>query len=141
MRGARLLPAAAAALALCGCEAGQEPAPAKTAQPAPPAAPPEPAGPPPPPYVGLWAARPELCPQGAWVFDRDKVVTAGEVACAFRAVNETRAGYQVMAECTAEGEAKAYHFTLTLTDPAPPRTMTVSRGPWDGPVTLIRCPG
>lgn len=131
----------ALAAGLVACQAEAPPAPVKSAEAPPPAAPPTPPEPPPPPYVGLWAARADLCPSGAWVFDRDRVVTAGEVACEFQQVTETSSGFQVTAACSHEGETKPYQFNLTLTDPAPPRSMTVSRGPWDGPITLMRCAG
>lgn len=135
--------AAGAALAagLCGCQEEAPSAPAKTVAAPPPTVAPPPAPEPPPPYVGLWAAKADLCPSGAWVFDRERVVTAGEVACEFQQVTPTSSGFQVTATCSAEGEAKPYQFSLTLTDPAPPRSMTVTRGPWDGPITLMRCPG
>lgn len=130
---------AVAALGLAACQ--PEPAaPARTAEAVPPPAPPAPPEPPPPPYVGLWAARADLCPSGAWVFDRNNVVTAGEVACEFREVAETSTGFQVIANCAVDGENRPYQFNLTLTDPAPPRAMTVSRGPWNGPITLLKCP-
>lgn len=129
--------AIAAGLSACQQEA---PAPPAKAEPPPPAAPPAPPEPPAPPYAGLWAAKASLCPSGAWVFDRDKVVTAGEVACEFQQVTETGAGFQVTATCSAEGEAKPYQFNLTLAGSEPQRSMTVSRGPWDGPITLMRCP-
>lgn len=135
-----LLVGAALAAGLSACQDEPPPAPAKVAEAPPPPAPPAPPEPTPPPYVGLWAANASLCPQGAWVFDHDKVVTAGEVACEFEQVSETSSGYQVTATCSAEGETKPYQFSLTLTDPAPPRSMTVSRGAWDGPITLMRCP-
>jgi hypothetical protein len=128
----------AVAAGLSACQGEAPPAPAKAIEPPPPA-PASPPEPPPPAYVGLWAADASLCPDRAWVFDRDRVVTAGEVACEFQQVTETNTGFQVTATCSAEGEAKPYRFSLTLTDPAPPPSMTVSRGPWDGPITLMRC--
>lgn len=133
-----LVMAVAAGLAACRAE---PPPSAQAAQVPPPAPTPTPPEPPPPPYVGLWAAGPDLCPNGAWVFDRDRVVTAGEIACEFRDVAATSSGFQVIANCLVDGEAKPYQFNLTLTDPAPPRSMTVSRGPWRGPITLMNCPG
>jgi hypothetical protein len=127
------------AAGLGACQEEAAPAAQITAAAPAPAVPPAPPEPPPPPYVGLWAAGADLCTSGAWVFDRDRVVTAGEVACEFQQVTGTNSGFQVTAACSHEGETKPYQFNLTLTDPAPPRSMTVSRGPWNGPITLMRC--
>nr|QQZ49312.1 hypothetical protein JKL49_19905 [Phenylobacterium glaciei] len=67
----------------------------------PPPAPPKPL-PPPASYIGRWAATAELCAKGAWVFETDKVSTAGEVGCQFGSVSPTPTGYQTAASCTAE---------------------------------------
>ena len=90
-------------------------------------------------YVGRWAARPNLCAGGAWTFAADRLSTAGEVSCTFREVERTQSGWEIAAACTAEGPAKDAELVLTLTDPAPPETMTVSGGPFES-VTLRRCP-
>ena len=90
-------------------------------------------------YVGRWAARPELCAAGAWTFAADRLTTAGEVACSFQQVERTAAGWEIAASCTAQAPAQDAELTLTLTDPAPPETMTVSGGPFES-VTLRRCP-
>jgi hypothetical protein len=127
-------------LAVTACEGPQIAAPAKIAA-APPVAPIQPADPPPPAYVGLWAARPDLCPQGAWMIDEDKLATAGEVGCAFRSVSPTPDGFAVTATCTAESEPQRYRFNLAVAGAGAAQKMTVSRGPWDGPVTLVRCSG
>ena len=90
-------------------------------------------------YVGRWAAQPNLCAAGAWTFARDRLSTAGEVSCTFRKVERTQSGWEIAASCTAEAPARDATLTLTLTDPAPPETMTVSGGPFES-VTLRRCP-
>ena len=90
-------------------------------------------------YVGRWAAAPNLCASGAWVFTAESLQTAGEVSCRFRRIDRTSAGWEVDASCTAEGPAQDAELTLTLTDPAPPETMTVAGGPLQS-VTLRRCP-
>ncbi|WP_041373506.1 hypothetical protein [Phenylobacterium zucineum] len=92
-------------------------------------------------FVGRWAAEPGLCADGAWLFRTDGVSTAGEVSCAFRSVTATASGYRIDATCAAEGEETSSEITLAMTDPAPPQSMTVSGGPWAGPITLMRCPG
>lgn len=91
-------------------------------------------------YVGRWAARPELCRDGAWRFEARRVATAGEVTCDFDRVSPTASGYEIEARCTAEGASSPQTFTLTMTDPAAPETMTVAGGPWSGATTLALCP-
>lgn len=128
-----------AVLALAACSDERPPASGQGPAPAPgataPARPAEPAS-----YVGRWAARPELCQAGAWTFEPGGVTTAGEVACDFQEVAPEASGWRVKATCVAQAPPQAHDFSLTLTDPAPPQSMTVTGGPWDGPVTLVRCP-
>ncbi|MCR5876350.1 hypothetical protein LRS10_20705 [Phenylobacterium sp. J426] len=92
------------------------------------------------PFVGRWAASPELCADGAWVFRTDGVSTAGEVSCRFASVEPSASGYRIAAACSHEGSESEGEIGLSITDPAPPESMTVSGGPWNGPVTLRRCP-
>ncbi len=121
---------AALALAACGPTASDpEPRAPAASSPAAPAR-----------YVGRWAARPELCRDGAWRFEAKRVATAGEVACEFEQVSPTASGYEISARCTAEGASTPQTFTLTMTDPAAPEAMTVAGGPWSGATTLTRCP-
>jgi hypothetical protein len=131
------------ALAACGREDGATLDPGGSVGPPPPplqqVSPQQPASP--ASYVGRWAARPELCAGGAWVFEEQRVTTAGEVSCDFTKVAPMASGYQVEARCVAQGPPADSTFMLTLTDPAPPQTMTVNGGPWDAGVTLVRCPG
>lgn len=126
----RLALFAALALAACGPPAPNARPDAGTVSPAV-----EPAR-----YVGRWAARPELCRDGAWRFETRRVATAGEVACDFDKVSPTASGYEIEARCTAEGASAPQRFTLTMTDPAAPEAMTVAGGPWSGATTLARCP-
>lgn len=137
MEGQRIMGVAAIvaglALGACAREEAAEGPPAPTTMPA--DGPAERAS-----YIGRWAATPELCSDGAWAFEEARVVTAGEVACDFQEVTPIATGYEVSATCWAEGPPQAGTFMLTLTDPAPPQTMSVTGGPWAGPVTLVRCP-
>lgn len=91
-------------------------------------------------FVGRWAAQPQLCADGGWVFRTDGVSTAGEVSCTFRKVEPSASGYRIQAACTHEGSVSDGEIGLSLTDPAPPQSMTVEGGPWNGPITLQRCP-
>ena len=111
--------------------------------------PPPTGGPPPGPpapvptqasFIGRWAATADLCTTGAWVFDADRVSTAGEVGCRFGSVSPIPTGYLINASCTAEGPPQPKTFTLTMLGGTPP-SMTVAGGPWSAPVTLHLCAG
>ncbi|HVI33395.1 hypothetical protein [Phenylobacterium sp.] len=91
-------------------------------------------------YVGRWAATPALCAEGAWMFEPGRVATAGEVSCDFTTVTPQAAGYQVGAKCLAEGTAEPQTFQLALAGAGAAQRMTVTGGPWSGPITLMRCP-
>ncbi len=128
-------------LAACQRRAEGPPPPPPIGGPLP--APPQPAPPPAPTqasFIGRWAATADLCAKGAWVFEADKVSTAGEVGCAFKTVTTTATGYHIDATCTAEGPPTAQVFTLTFLKATPP-AMTVTGGPWAAPVTLHICAG
>lgn len=90
-------------------------------------------------YVGRWAATPELCENGAWEFQARALSTAGEVSCQFDQVTPTASGFDIEARCVAQAPETRHTLTLTLTDPAPPQSMTAAGGPWSGSVTLMRC--
>jgi len=130
-------------LAFAACERTETPPKTTAVAEAPVGETPAPAAEPafqPPSFVGRWAAEPKLCAAGAWVFRTDGVSTAGEVSCAFRRVEPSASGYRIQAACTHEGSQSDTEIGLSLTDPAPPQSMTVEGGPWSGPITLQRCP-
>ena len=91
-------------------------------------------------YVGRWAVSLAGCQADAWEFAKDRLSTAGEVACTFAKVAPTPAGYTVQAECAAQGPQTPQTFTLTFAGVGAAETMTVTGGPWSGPVALVRCP-
>lgn len=91
-------------------------------------------------YVGRWAVSLAGCQAGAWDFRKDRLATAGEVACTFAKVAPTPAGYTVQAECVAQGPRQPQSFTLTFSGVGAAETMTVAGGPWTGPIALVRCP-
>lgn len=141
----RALYALGLCLAVAGC--GQEaPGPDRTATEPAPAAGPAPTTaltadvPQPAPYVGRWAATAALCADGAWMFEPGRVATAGEVSCDFTTVTPQGAGYQVSAKCLSEGAAEPQTFQLAMAGAGSARSMTVTGGPWAGPITLMRCP-
>ena len=77
---------------------------------------------------------------GAWMFEPGRVATAGEVSCDFTTVTPQAAGYQVSAKCLSEGTAEPQTFQLALAGAGAAQSMTVTGGPWTGPITLMRCP-
>jgi len=135
----RLIPLAAVLLALAACgEKGSKDVapPGSEPQPDPP---PGPVGPPvatPASYVGVWAASPELCRNGAWNVRADGLETAGEVSCNWNPA-DVRSGEgqsTVDATCHAEGEASS--ATLTLAGDGD--SLAITGGPFTG-VPLARC--
>lgn len=130
-----------ALLGAAACGRQEEPPPVTAAAEVPPeTVPPQPAPVGPPAYEGRWAVSADLCEKGAWDFRQDGVSTAGEVSCAFREVEPSASGYRIQAACTHEGSRSDSEIGLSITDPAPPLSMTVEGGPWNGPITLQRCP-
>ncbi|RJF91415.1 hypothetical protein [Sphingomonas cavernae] len=55
-------------------------------------------------FIGVWAAEPGLCQEGAWRFSERDLATAGEVSCDFDRINPVPGGYDIAAMCTAEGD-------------------------------------
>ena len=86
-------------------------------------------------FVGRWAASPELCASGAWVFSPDRLVTAGEVACDFQEVTADADGWTVRASCTAQAPAEPATLRLSRAEGG---GLAVSGGPFQ-PVTLRLC--
>ena len=127
-----------AALTVVACsEQPAEPA----AQAPPPSAPSVPAAQPTlPSYVGRWAVSLAACQNGAWEFAKDKVGTAGEVSCQFDKVTPQASGYAIEAPCIAQAPPELQSFTLAFTGVGPAETMTITGGPWSGPINLVRCP-
>ena len=95
----------------------------------------EPPAPPRDGFVGRWAASPELCASGAWVFTGSQMVTAGEVACDFRQIRVSEDAWDVDATCTAEGPPQPATLRLAR---APGGGLRVEGGPFE-PVTLELC--
>ena len=91
-------------------------------------------------FVGRRAVSLAGCQAGSWDFQRDRLATAGEVACTFAKVTPTPAGYTIQAECVAQGPSQPQSFTLTFSGVGAAETMTVAGGPWTGPIALLRCP-
>jgi hypothetical protein len=88
-------------------------------------------------FVGRWAAREDLCREGAWVFTESGVSTAGEVSCTFDTARRVAAGYQIAATCTAHAPAKPYEIRLSYAESA--QALLVEGGPF-ADIGLIACP-
>lgn len=89
-------------------------------------------------FVGRWAARPDLCDEGAWVVTTEELTTAGEVACKFAGLRKTPTGYEVPATCWAEGPPQDHRLQFAYAQSA--GALLVSNGPF-ADMGLIRCPG
>jgi hypothetical protein len=88
-------------------------------------------------FVGRWAAREELCDDGAWVFTERGVSTAGEVSCTFDSAQRVPAGFEIAATCTAEGPPAPYDIRLRYAESA--QALLVEGGPF-ADIGLIACP-
>jgi len=125
------------ALPLAACEPSRPPAKAPVAvNPGPPG----PLQSQPPSYVGRWAASPDLCAAGAWVFTDKSLVTAGEVSCTFAQVTANDTGWIAEGACTAQGPAQPATLVLNTTRAGPGRSLAVSGGPFPGSQILALCP-
>ena len=90
-------------------------------------------------YIGVWAAEPSLCDAGAWTFERDRLETTGGVRCDIVDLEPGAGGWAMDVACSAEGERRPGRLTLVALDASTARTLSVSGGPFAGPVTLTRC--
>ena len=122
-------------LAACNPQS-QPPARAPAAQnPGPPLTP----DPMPPSYIGRWAATPDLCAAGAWVFTEKALNTAGEVGCTFTQVTPNDAGWIAEGACTAQAPAKPATLVLVTARSSAARTLAVSGGPFARAQVLVAC--
>ena len=87
-------------------------------------------------YVGVWAAKPNLCATGGWRFRPDGLVTAGETSCAFSRVTERAGGFDVAASCLQDGARKPSNLRLTFAESA--GGMMVEGAPFQ-PTGLVWC--
>jgi hypothetical protein len=90
-----------------------------------------------PRYVGRWAAASLGCDYPAWRFEADRLSTQGEVSCRFERVDAVAGGYEVTAQCVAEGPPEPHRITLAF--PESPKAMVLSGGPFAGPIGLVYC--
>lgn len=94
----------------------------------------------PPTYVGRWAARPDLCASGAWVFTDKTLTTAGEVSCTFTQITPNETGWIAEGGCIAQAPASPATLVLNTTGAGQTRTLAVSGGPFTAPRVLTSCP-
>ncbi|MBO9623258.1 MAG: hypothetical protein J7500_11160 [Sphingomonas sp.] len=88
-------------------------------------------------YVGRWAANEGLCKDGAWRFEERHLATAGEVSCDFDRVTQVSGGYDIHAQCLAEGNRTTEVIKVRFAESA--RAMLVE-SPTFREVGLIPCP-
>jgi len=89
-------------------------------------------------FVGVWAARPDLCPDLTWRFEADRVVTAGEVACWWDAPEPTADDYLLAATCVAEAPPAPAEIRLAREVDG---WMSVESAVWGERIVLQRCGG
>lgn len=87
-------------------------------------------------YVGVWAARPNLCRTGGWRFRPDGLVTAGETSCTFSNVTERAGGFDIAGSCLQDGARKPASMRLTFAESA--GGMMVEGAPFQ-PTGLVWC--
>ena len=93
-----------------------------------------------PAYVGRWAATASDCAARAWTFTGDRLTGPGGPACDIVGPEATPAGYSANSLCiVGSAPPKSGRLIMTLTGPAGGRTMTLSAGPFDPPINLLRC--
>ncbi|MET0183016.1 MAG: hypothetical protein ABW199_09045 [Caulobacterales bacterium] len=89
-----------------------------------------------PRFIGLWAASEEGCSASAWRITQDRLTTPGHIVCDFTNVREAPGGYNVAAECTAEGPKLSYNLELRFAESA--QSMMISGGPMED-IGLVYC--
>jgi hypothetical protein len=87
-------------------------------------------------YVGRWAANEGLCRDGAWRFEERHLATAGEVSCDFARVTHVADGYDVQAQCLAEGSRSDEVIKIRFAEAS--GAMSVASKTFS-PIALIRC--
>lgn len=90
-----------------------------------------------PRFVGEWAVSADGCTAPPWHWTAQGVSTEGGVSCAFTNIDITSTGYNIDASCSAAAPPAPYQIQLAFAESA--RAMMVSRGPWEGPISLIYC--
>jgi hypothetical protein len=91
-----------------------------------------------PPFVGTWSLDPTYCSAGQETENAPLVMTKErydqhESHCTFKSVEAKDSDWRITSECTAEGSAMPYDFTLTVSGDT--LTFTDSGGARD----FLRC--
>jgi len=128
-----------AGLALCACHGSGVPmakASPELDQPAPAAAA---AAAKVPAYVGRWAVTPSACAARAWNVGADQLRSPGPFSCSFTEVTPTLAGYTVLGMCRVGKASAPGRLVFTMTQLPSGPSLTVSGGPFQEPIGLVRC--
>jgi len=91
-----------------------------------------------PPFVGTWSLDPTDCSAGQESQNAPLVITKErydqhESHCAFKSVENKNGDWKIASDCTVEGSALPYDFTLTVSGDT--LTFTDTGGPRD----FLRC--
>ena len=69
-------------------------------------------------FVGRWAAEAALCSNSAWQFTADGLTTPAGSQCRFQSVSAVPGGYDIDAECMAEGPPVKDRLQIRFAGPA-----------------------
>jgi hypothetical protein len=90
-------------------------------------------------YIGHWATTAQACRDRSWLLTRDHLSGPAGPDCDILSASPSPAGYSASSLCSVDHlNAKPGRLVMTLTGPTA-ASMTLSAGPFDPPVTLVRC--
>lgn len=90
-------------------------------------------------FVGVWAVRPEDCGRNqTWRFTPDRLAAAGGMNCAIQGAARAPQGWRLQASCTNAGVSQPSQLDLAMNEGGD-SGMTITGGPFGGPVALVRC--
>jgi hypothetical protein len=92
-----------------------------------------------PAYVGRWAVTPSACDSKAWTVASDQLRSPGPFSCSFTEVTPTLAGYTVLSMCRVGKAAAPGRLVFTMVRLPSGPSLTVSGGPFQEPIGLVRC--
>lgn len=104
------------------------------------AAPPSPAPGAPLRYVGRWASRAEDCAAKPWLLTAVHMQSPAGVSCDIVGPDATPAGYSANSFCgSADRPSRSGRLVLTLTGPGSGDSLTITDGPFEDAISLVRC--
>ncbi len=91
-------------------------------------------------FIGRWAAAPTACGHEAWQIGAQQLRSPTTLACSLETVHATDAGYTVDGMCTVGKAVAPSSLVFTMSGADRRGGLTISGGPFDEPVGLVRCP-